>query len=72
MYLKSSKASMMSFNKLSGIPEQPAEADKSAVGAIMQFNYLTGISEHLAKADKSAVGTVNRPLRMAEVICQCA
>ena len=38
----------------------------------MGFNLLNGIAEQPAKADKSAVGTVNRPLRVAGVVCQCA
>ncbi len=34
---------IMSFNKLSGIPEQPAEADKSAVCAINRHLLVSGV-----------------------------
>ena len=38
----------------------------------MQINFLIGISENPPGADKSAVGAINRPLRVAGLIRQCA
>jgi hypothetical protein len=42
----------MGFNKLTGIAEQPAKADKSAVCAIMYFQKLKWIIEEALAAHR--------------------